>query len=293
MKRPKLIQDIFSFIRYKSFEKFPKFTLKAEFRRHVGYSLNLDNPKTFNEKLQWLKINWYDKNATVCADKYAVRAFVEEKGLGHILNDIYGVYDSVDDIEIDKLPEEFVMKVTHGCGQNLICTDKSKLNWKEEKENFKKWMNVSHYYQSLEWVYRDIKPRIIVEKLIKTSDGKPPKDYKVFCFNGEPKLLFVASDRGKKTTKFDFYDIEWNLLNLKQYYPNSGVKLDKPKQLEEILEYSKIISKEFPHARVDFYIEEDKVIFGECTFFHFSGTQAFEPIEYDYKLGSYLNLYNI
>ena len=184
MKRPKLIQETFNFIRYKSFEKFPKLTLKAEFRRHVGYSLNLNNPSTFNEKLQWLKLNWHDKNATICADKYEVRGFIKEKGLSHILNDLYGVYDNVDDIQIDELPEQFVMKVTHGCGQNLICTDKSKLNWEEEKKNFKKWMNISHYYKSLEWVYKDIKPRIIVEKLINTSDGKPPKDYKVFCFNG-------------------------------------------------------------------------------------------------------------
>lgn len=290
MKRPKIIQDIFNLIRFTAFKILPEVTLKIEFKRHAGYKLNLKNPQTFNEKLQWLKLYWFDPKATVCADKYLVRKFVENKGLGFLLNDLYGVYDNVDDINIDTLPDEFVMKVTHGCGQNLICTDKSKLNWDVEKRKFKKWLKRSHYYYSLEWVYRDIKPRIIVEKLIKTKDGKPPKDYKIFCFDGEPKCLFVATDRGEHTTKFDFYDLDWNYIPVKNHYPNSGEILPRPKELDDILKYSKILSKGFPHMRVDFYIENDRVIFGECTFFHFSGMEPFEPIEFDYKLGSYLEL---
>ncbi|GMQ60450.1 ATP-grasp fold amidoligase family protein [Vallitalea sediminicola] len=290
MKRPKFIQDMFNLIRFTAFKIRPEAILKIEFKRHAGYKLNVKNPQTFNEKLQWLKLNWYDPNATICADKYSVRKFVEDRGLGHLLNDLYGVYDNVDDINIDSLPSEFVMKVTHGCGQNLICTDKSKFNWGTEKKMFNKWLKISHYYDSLEWVYRDIKPRIIVEKLIKTNDEKCPKDYKIFCFNGEPKCLFVATDRGEHTTKFDFYDLEWNHLTVKNHYPNSGEILIRPKELNEILEYSKILSKGFPHVRVDFYIENNKVIFGECTFFHFSGSEPYEPMKFDYEMGKYLKL---
>lgn len=290
MKRPKLIQAAFNIIRYSAFKIWPESTLKMEFKRHAGYKLNLKNPQTFNEKLQWLKLNWFDPKATICADKYSVREYVKDKGLDHILNELYGVYDNVEDIDLDQLPDEFVMKVTHGCGQNLICTDKSRINWDLEKKKFKSWLKTSHYFDSLEWVYKDIKPRIVVEKLIKTDDGKPPKDYKVFCFNGEPKCLFVATDRGEHTTKFDFYDLDWNHIPVKNHYPNSGNILPRPKELDDILEYSRILSEGFPHMRVDFYIESNKVIFGECTFFHFSGSEPFEPIEYDYKMGDFLNI---
>ena len=119
--------------------------------------------------------------ATICADKYLVRDYVESKGLGHLLNDIYKVYDSVDEINLNELPDEFIMKVNHGCGQNLICKDKFKLNWELEKKKFEKWLKTNHFYNSLEWVYKDIEPKIIVERLIKTEDGRPPKDYKVFA----------------------------------------------------------------------------------------------------------------
>lgn len=291
-KRSKYVQELFNLIRYSSFKIFPKAVLKLEFKRHAGYKLNLNDPKTFNEKLQWLKLNWFDENARLCADKYEVRKYIKEKGLEHILNDLYFVYEKVEDINIDELPNEFVMKVTHGCGQNLVCKDKSKIDWNKEKKKFKKWLKISHYYDSLEWVYKDIKPRIIVERLIKTQDGKPPKDYKIFCFNGEPKCLFVASDRGKYTTKFDFYDCEWNKLKVKNYYPNSEQDIKRPKELEKMLEYSRVLSKDFPHVRIDFYLEENKIIFGESTFFHFSGSQPFEPIEFDYTLGEYLELPN-
>lgn len=291
-KRSKYMQELFNLIRYSAFNIFPKTVLKIEFKRHAGYKLNINEPKTFNEKLQWLKLNWIDEQARVCADKYEVRKYIKEKGLEHILNDLYFVYENIEDINIDELPNEFVMKVSHGCGQNLICKDKSKVDWKKEKKKFKKWLKTSHYYDSLEWVYKGLKPRIIVEKLIKTEDGKVPKDYKIFCFNGEPKYLFVASDRGKNTTKFDFYDCEWNRLKVKNYYPNSEQGIKRPKELEQMLEYSRILSKDFPHVRIDFYIEENKIIFGESTFFHFSGSQPFEPIEFDYEMGRILTLPN-
>lgn len=284
---------MYSVVRYVAFKLLPKTTIMFEFRRHAGYWPNLRNPRSFNEKIQWLKLYWYNPKATICADKFLVRGYVEKCGLGHILNDLYGVYDNTDEIELENLPNEFVMKVTHGCGQNLICNAKTKIDWGVEKNKFRKWLKTSHYYDSLEWVYKDIKPRIVVEKLIKTSDGKPPKDYKVFCFNGEPKCLFVASDRGEGTTKFDFFDLDWNHIPVKNHYPNSEVNIVKPKELDEILEYSRILSSGFPHVRIDFYIEQNKVIFGECTFFHFSGSEPFKPLDYDFKMGEFLDFQEI
>ncbi|HHX81325.1 MAG TPA: hypothetical protein GX692_09735 [Acholeplasmataceae bacterium] len=292
MKRPRILQNIINYIRFKAFVLYPEATISFEYKRRIGYKPDLKNPKTYNEKLQWLKLYWYDPKATICADKYLIREYVESKGLKHILNELYGVYDNVEQIDFQKLPEKFVMKVTHGCGQNLICKDKSKINWKKEKRKFKIWLRTNHYYNSLEWVYKDIKPRIIVEKLIETQDNKPPKDYKFFCFNGEPKYIFVASDRGENTTKFDFYDLEWNHLAVKNHYPNSNEAIPKPLKLQDMIEHSKVLSKGFPHVRVDFYMEKEKVIFGELTFFHFSGSEPFEPIDFDYKMGEYLELPN-
>lgn len=293
MKYPQILHNLYSKIRFLSYKLIPRLTLKFEFKRRTGYSLNLKNPETYNEKLQWLKLNWRDPKATICADKYAVRKYVKDKGLGHILNDLYGVYKDVDKIDFDSLPDQFVMKVTHGCGQNLICYDKSNVEWNKEKKKFKNWMNESHYSQSLEWVYKNIKPRIIVERIIETEQGKVPIDYKVFCFNGKPKYIFIAKDRGSnKETKFDFYDTEWNYLDIKNHYPTSGEVEDKPKKLNKMLKYSEILSEGFPHVRVDFYIEKGKIIFGECTFFHMAGMTRFEPMEFDYKLGNYLKLPN-
>lgn len=286
---PSVILKIFHFIRYISFRLLPKFTLGLEFKRLVGYKLNLKNPITYNEKIQYLMLYWYDPLATVCADKYSVRGYVKERGLGHLLNELYGVYDDADDIQMNDLPNEFVLKVNHGCGQNLICTDKNNLNWEKEKKKIKKWMKKSQYYDSLEWVYKDIKPKIMIEKLIKSEDGKSLKDYKVFCFKGEPRSIMVISDRGTDSMKVDFFDIGWNHKNVMFFgLPNNT--LPRPKELEEILEYSIILSKGFPHMRVDFYIEGGNVIFGECTFFPAGGKVAFEPIDYDYELGRYFDI---
>ncbi|MEK5066212.1 ATP-grasp fold amidoligase family protein [Cytobacillus sp. FSL R5-0596] len=268
----------------------PEWVVKINFKRRAGYTPNLDNPKSFNEKLQWLKLYWRDPKASRCSDKYSVREYVKSCGYEHILNSLIGVYDNVNDINFDTLPNKFVLKATHGSGMNIICTDKSRLDIKKTKKTMDKWLKQNYYYHSFEWVYKDIKPRIICEKFIETKDKKPPKDYKLFCFDGIPKMLFVASNRGKGTTKFDFYDCNWELLNLKQHYPNSGQKEDKPKELEEMLTIASRLSEGFPQVRIDFFCENGEILLSEMTFFHFSGNQPFEPIEYDYKMGEWLQL---
>ncbi len=286
----KVMINSYQHLRTIALKIFPITTTKIEFRLNTGYWPNLKNPETFNEKLTWMKFFWYDPLAVQCADKYDVREFVRQRGLESILNPLFGVYDDVDEIDFFGLPESFVLKVAHGCGFNIICENKQELDWEETKEKIRRWQKINYYHQNLEWVYRDIKPRIVCEKFIQTSDGKPPKDYKVFCFNGEPRFLFVATDRIDHKTKFDFYTLDWEHIPVKNHYPNASEPLEKPERLEDMIAMSRIISKGFPHVRVDFYIESGEIIFGEMTFFHFSGNVPFEPFEYDLEFGKYLSL---
>ena len=264
--------------------------LKRYFNQHVGYPLNLDNPETYNEKIQWLKLNWHDPRIIKCSDKYAVRKYVKSKGLEYLLNDMIGIYDSVEEIPFNTLPDKFVLKAVHGSGWNVICENKKSLDWENKKIELHRWMKDNYYYHRYEWGYLYIKPRIICEKYIETSGGGSLLDYKIFCFNGEPRFLFVATDRNTGQTKFDFYTCEWEHIPVKNHYPNSGLLLPKPKELQEMLSLAKILAADFPHVRVDFYIESGKLIFGEMTFYHFSGTHKFEPAEYDYAFGKYFDL---
>lgn len=263
--------------------------IKNKFKKKLNREVNLEDPQTFNEKIQWLKLNWYDKLAIKCSDKYEVRDYVRKKIGDKYLNKLYGVYDNLDELEIDSLPDKFVLKATHGSGYNIICHNKNNLNWEKAYKKMDIWMSTNYYWHTREWVYKDIKPRIISEKFIEADDAPPLKDYKFFCFNGEPKLVFVCKNRGINTT-FDFYDMDWNYLNIKNHYPNSGVPIKKPKKFEKMKELAGELASEFPHVRVDFYYENNKIIFGELTFFHFSGFEPFEPEGIDKKIGSWLHL---
>ena len=254
---------------------------------HLGYRMNLDDPKTFNEKLNWYKLNYRNDLMPICVDKWAVRQYVKDKGLEEILVKNYGVYDSVKEIDLNDLPEQFVAKVTGDSGGVVVCKDKNQFYdlignkfdglTKDYSNNFK------------EWPYHFIKNKIIIEELIDTEDGHAPKDYKFFCFNGEPKFLFVASERDVDT-KFDFFDLDWNHINVKQGHLNSKYEICKPEKFNEMLKICKILSKDFPHVRVDLYFENNKIYFGEMTFFHFSGLTPFHPFKYDKIFGEYFDI---
>lgn len=272
----------------------PKLLLKLQLRRIAGYWPNLNNPKTFNEKIQWYKLYYHHPLLTRCADKYEMRKYLEEKGLGKYQNKVYGVWDNANKIDFDKLPEKFVLKSTHGTAQTIVCRDKSNLDFKKVRKEISFWLKTNQCGAGYEWAYKNIRPRIICEELIETEDGLPPKDYKFLCFNGEPKLLFVASERyNNNNVKFDFFDIEWNHLPFTQGHPNSEKILAKPEKLQEILGICRIISKDFPHVRVDFYIENHKIMIGELTFYHFDGFVRFNPPQFDKIIGSYFTLPNI
>lgn len=268
--------------------------LKWRFKLLMGQTLHLDNPQTFNEKLNWLKIYnrqpWYPD----IADKSKVKDFVEKIiGTEYIIPTI-GVWDNWDDIDFDLLPQQFVIKSTNGGGGTgvIICRDKEHLYLQDAKKKIEKSMATNWDY-GREWVYRDIKPRIIVEKYMKNEDTDYLDDYKFMCFNGEPKLLFMASDRYAKgeALKFDWYDMNLNHLPIKSRgYDNKKLKLEMTPQFEEMKQIARELSKHFPHIRVDLYLINGKIYFGELTFFHDAGFVAIEPIEWDYKIGSWLSL---
>lgn len=268
-----------------------EFELKLLFRLKCGYKLNLKNPRTYNEKLQWIKL--YDHNPLMpkCCDKYSVREYVESKGCGDILNSLIWQGFNPSEIPFDELPEKFVIKVTHGSTFNIICTDKSTLNRAEVISKCSKWLKAKFLPCYGEWFYGVEKPRVIVEKYLDDGTGRL-RDYKVYCFNGVPRYIGVDSGDDSKGIHYkDIYDTEWNLIKgYEMAYPNSGVPIEKPEALDDLLKYAEILSEDFLHARTDFYILDGKVVFGEITFSNSAGFGRVEPKEFALKMGSYLNL---
>ena len=268
----------------------PKAELKILFKLKQGYTLNLKDPKTYNEKIQWIKL--YDKNPLMpqCADKYTVRDYVEQKRCNEILNDLLWEGFNPEEIPFDDLPQKFVIKITHGSTFNIIVNDKSIINKSEIIKKCKKWLHSKFIPCYGEWFYGVIKPRIIIEKYIESSNGL--KDYKVFCFNGKPQYIGVYSDRGKGTTKQEIYDVNWNEIKEKTgKFENQYNKTEKPIKLNEMLNYAAILSEDFIHARVDFFIENNKIYFGEITFTSGSGFDKFSSVKFDEELGKHINLH--
>lgn len=278
------------FSRFYSDEKF----LKRIFKLSMGKELNLDNPQTFSEKLQWLKLHNRKPEYTQMVDKVGAKEYVANIiGEEYIIPTI-GVWDRVEDIDFDKLPDQFVLKCTHDSGGIVICSDKSKLDISAAKAKLKRGLKRQFYAQNREWPYKNVKPRIIGEQYMVDDSGYELKDYKWFCFNGEPKALFIATDRGVKgeETKFDFFDAEFNHLPFTNGHPNANREIAKPKSFEKMKELAAKLSEGQPHLRVDFYDIDGKIYFGELTFYHWSGTMPFEPEEWDYTFGSWIKLPN-
>jgi len=264
--------------------------LRKWFKKKTGRALELENPVYYNDKLQWLKLNWYDSDAGKCADKYGVREFVEDKIGPEYLNKLIAVYQAVEEIDIKVLPNKFVLKGTHGSGFNLICRDKAKIDWMRARKEMRRWMRSKYYLQNREWVYKDIRPRIICEVFLEDSDGKPPMDYKVFCFNGEPKFVQVDIDRFGQH-KQNFYDTNWDVLDVEIWCDkDKDMLIERPKKFDEMLEISRKLSAQFPHVRVDLYNLGGKIIFGELTFFHLSGMAKFRDVEFEGQMGVWLDL---
>lgn len=266
--------------------------LSRRFKKRLNRNLNLENPVLFNDKLQWLKLNWNDALADECADKYKVRKVVEQRIGKEYLNPLIGVYESPNQIDLERLPEKFVLKGTHGSGFNIICIDKSSIDWDEKVQVMNRWLRKNYYWQNREPVYKNIEPKIICEKFLDQDGGEELRDYRFFCFNGEPKFITVdLSITDKKKTRRNIYDLEWKMLDAEISYPKeTKIDIPKPEKLDEMIELSKKLSSDFPHARVDFYYINKKIIFGEITFFHQSGMGVIKPVEFELQMGNWLTL---
>lgn len=268
--------------------------LKLMYNCKIGRKLNLDNPQAFTEKLQWLKLYDRDPRYTNMVDKYEAKKYVAE-----IIGDEYiiptlGVWDSFDDIDFEKLPNQFVLKCTHDSGGLVICKDKKELNIGAAKNKINKSLKRNYYWAGREWQYKNVKPRIIAEQYIEDTEYKELRDYKIFTFDGVAKALFVASDRTKKDeeTKFDFFDMEFNHLDFTNGHPNSKSVPRKPVTFDKMRELAEKLSAGMKHLRVDFYEVNGKTYFGELTFAHWSGFIPFEPEDWDYKFGEWIKLSN-
>lgn len=283
------IKRDYDYYRNLSPEKYEE-ELKLWFVRTVKYPLNLENPKTFDEKLQWLKL--YDSTPlkTRLADKYLVREWVKEKIGAQYLIPLLGVWDKFDDIDFDKLPNSFVLKANHGCGWNIIVRDKSKFDIEDARKKFAVWMNMNFAFKfGLELQYLNIPPKIIAEEYMENGNNDL-YDYKVFCFNGKADSIMFLSER-QKGLKMAFYDLNWNKLPFTYSFPRNEDDIPKPKNLELLIQLSEKLAEGFAHVRVDFYILNDGSLkFGEMTFTSASGSCKWNPPEQDRIYGDLIKL---
>lgn len=260
------------------------------FTHATGETLELDNPKTFNQKVQWLKLFDTTPLKTQLSDKYLVRDWVREKIGDKYLTELLGVWDNFDDIDFSLLPERFVLKGNHGCAFNYIVPDKSKLNISDARYKFTSWMKINYAYRGFEPQYLNIKPVIIAEEYLE-NDGDDLYDYKIWCFGGEPKFIQFIRERNKGGTKMAYFDTDWN----KQPFVSNNIRIEdeieKPKNLDEMLEIARILSKDFCYVCVDLYHLNDGTIkFGEMTFTRANGACHWNPPEYNTIIGDMITL---
>lgn len=275
-------------------DKANKMLLAQRFGKDVGYFPNIENPQSLNEKILWLTQYYQNPLTTLCADKYRVKDYIKEQlGEGLTVPTIAS-YDNVYDIDLDKLPDQFVLKVNWGWGgrQVIVVKDKSQADINSIRAKIDDWVQPwnNFYYISYDWGYKHMKPQIYAEKYVEQADGQLT-DYKIYCFNGKPVMVLVIADRfGAKKISKTFFDADWNLLPVKR--PEAGVcpEVERPAAWEEMLKMAQKLAQPFPLLRVDFYLVDGKPYIGEMTFHPGSGFEPFEPREWDYKLGSMLQL---
>lgn len=268
-----------------------KVFLKMQYRTRMGKKLNIDNPESFNEKMQWLKLQDRKPEYEVMVDKYAVRKFIKEKLGEEYLIPLLGVWEKFEDIDFASLPNQFVLKCTHDSGGLIICSDKSKLDIKAARSKINKCLKKNYYYHGREWPYKNIKPKIIAEQYMIDESGYELKDYKVMCFNGKPKCSFVCLNRKSSSgLNVNFYDLDWNLMPFERHYPNSNQPVKKPCTYDLMLKIAEILSIGLTFVRIDFYEINGNLYFGEITFYPGSGYEEFTPEKYDKVLGSWIEL---
>lgn len=261
--------------------------LKLQYRIKCGRRLNLADPRRYTEKMQWYKLYYRDPVMQQCADKYQVRAYVKSKGLEHILNDLYAVFDTPEEIDLTALPEKFVLKVSNGSSTNLLCQDKSALDPEQLRQKFRDFLAQSGSSAGREWVYQGGKPVIVAEQLLEdpSQPGGALRDYKILCFGGKPEYIICVDGRYTDHYCHVVYDAAWNKQDVTIGQSFSAADYEKPENLEQMLEIAEILSEDFPAARVDLYSIFGKIYFGEITFFPWSGYMRFAPDGFDLTLG--------
>ena len=266
--------------------------VKTRFRLYTGKKLNLDNPQTYNEKLNWQKLYDHNPQYTIMVDKFSAKDYVAGIiGKQYIIPTI-GYWDKPEDIDWEKLPEQFVLKTTHDSGGVVIVKDKSKLNKEKAIQKLNKCLKSDNYAITREWPYKNVHRRVIAEQYMEDKKTGELRDYKFFSFDGKVKALFISQDRGKvgEEVKFDYYDADFNHLDIHQYHDAGNSKPEKPLCFEEMKKLASKLSKGLPQVRVDFYEVDGKVYFGELTFFHHGGIVPFTPEIWDYTFGSWIKL---
>ena len=268
--------------------------LERKFEALMGTPLHLDAPQTFNEKLQWLKL--YDRKPeyTMMVDKYRVREYITQKIGAEYLIPLLGVWDSPDEIDFAALPEQFVLKCNHNSGLGMcICKDKSTLNLRRVRRELRKGLRQDYYLPGREWPYKDVPRKIIAEKYMSDGSGSDLRDYKFYCFNGEPRFCQVISNRSTKET-IDFFDMDWNLQDFTGFaftvFAHRQTEFNEPRTFCRMLQMARILSNSIPFVRIDFYEVNRKAYFGEITFFPASGFGEFSPDKWNYTLGNWIQL---
>lgn len=263
--------------------------LRKRFKTKVGYELDLEKPKTFNQKLQWLKLYNCNPLYTELVDKYQFKQYITAHFGHEYVFDTLGIWDNYDDIDFDKLPSKFVLKCTHDSGSVVLIDDKNEINHDNNRMFFKNKLNINYYWAGREWPYKNAGRHIICEPYM--CDPDKMIDYKFMCFNGEPKLVFTCTERFESSgLKVTFFDMNWNKMDFERHYPKSKKVIHQPKNFDKMKDFATIISKDIPFVRVDFYEIEGRLYFGEMTFFPGGGMEEFTPIEWDYILGEWIKL---
>lgn len=301
-ENPYIVFDRFNFTKIQRILP-DELLFKIMFHAKLGYKLDLKSPRTFNEKLQWLKL--YDRKPiyTKMVDKYEAKKIISNKVGDKYVVPSYGVWDSFDDIDFSDLPEQFVLKTTHDCGGVIICKNKDSADLHSMKRFFNARMKENFFWRGREWPYKDVKPRILAEKYLNADDindglftydigiNKGITDYKIMCFSGIPYCCLACLGRNSREGLHEnFYDKEWNLLPFKRENPRFEGEVKRPQYYDEMWSIAEILSKGTKFLRVDFFISNNQLYVGELTFFPANGFGKFIPMEWDYKLGELIQL---
>ena len=286
--KSKNISQMLNSLRENISYRWDKLIIELQYWKIFRQKINWDNPQTYTEKMQLLKLAPESEKLWIYADKYEVRKFVRKTIGSQYLNKLYGVYQNAEEIDLNALPNKFILKPTHGSGPIIICKNKADLNWPETKKILNRWLKKNYYHKFKEKSYKLIKPKIICERYLEDKQGNL-YDYKFFCFHGKSKFIQVDLDRYVHHTQ-NFYTPSWRKLPLARCFPVFKKPLKKPSNLKKMLKIASSLSANFPHVRIDLYNVDNHIYFGEMTFTSFAGNPVFKPKKYDYIIGKYFKL---